>query len=234
MQVEKEKGALRKYWMDAKCFLFFTIVATAAVAHCRDLDCSSALCFPPECNEGDIVVPNGECCPVCVPHTDRCAAVDCLVQPVCKKGQKLKAVKGVCCPVCVSECKIAGQVFSYCASHCPETCEQPDPLCAKVCSQGCTCPPGQVLDRVSMRCTTLEKCPGSFHGKILFSYLIIFFGLQKALAMNWTANQMPHARYSSPLKRLSVNLPAFSMEAAFLMRPVPWWWCHALGHLAPL
>ena len=53
---------------------------------------------------------------------------------------------------------INGQEYSECASPCPATCSQPDPLCIAVCQPGCACPTGQVIHEESARCVLLEEC----------------------------------------------------------------------------
>ena len=58
------------------------------------------------------------------------------------------------------ECPIVGQVYDECGSACPATCANPDPQCTAVCSPGCHCPVGQVIDEESESCVAVEKCPG--------------------------------------------------------------------------
>ncbi len=58
------------------------------------------------------------------------------------------------------QCEIEGQVFSDCASPCPKTCDSdPNQICITLCVQGCTCPPGQVIDTVNNKCVTTDMCP---------------------------------------------------------------------------
>ncbi|XP_031420651.2 von Willebrand factor, partial [Clupea harengus] len=56
--------------------------------------------------------------------------------------------------------------YSACAEACPLSCQHPEPLhCPQVCVEGChaTCPPGQVLDEVSLQCVNPEKCEVCMH-----------------------------------------------------------------------
>ena len=118
--------------------------------------CAAVSCILPVCGESQkLEVPRGECCPICVPD---CAAVSCL-RPVCKVGEKLEVPRAECCPICVKECEIVGQTFSRCASPCPRTCENPNPVCIALCVQGCMCPPGEVVDTAAGRCVPQELCP---------------------------------------------------------------------------
>ena len=124
--------------------------------------CTTQICPEPACIEGEISeVPEGECCPVCVPNPDACTTQEC-PELACDEGETSELPEGGCCSVCVpiiSECEVAGQMFSSCASACPRTCETPDPICIKICLPGCTCPADQVIDTVTMTCVQLHQCP---------------------------------------------------------------------------
>ena len=143
----------------ARFSLVLVVAVILPVVYCTrsDVDCSCAL---PECKPGEVIrpPPEGECCPVCVTDFFRCAAVSCLL-PVCKVGEKLEVPRGECCPICVKECEIVGQTFSRCASPCPRTCENPNPICIALCVQGCMCPSGEVVDTAAGRCVPQELCP---------------------------------------------------------------------------
>ena len=47
-------------------------------------------------------MPEGECCPECVPGELDCSAVSCLL-PDCDKGEKLVVPEGECCSECVPQ-----------------------------------------------------------------------------------------------------------------------------------
>ena len=118
--------------------------------------CAAVSCLRPVCGAGEkLEVPEGECCPICVPD---CSAVSCL-RPVCKAGEKLEVPQGECCPICVNECEILGQTFSNCASPCPRTCKNPNPICIALCVQGCMCPSGEVIGTAAGRCVPQTSCP---------------------------------------------------------------------------
>ena len=59
------------------------------------------------------------------------------------------------------ECPIKGQVFKECASACPATCTNPNPICTKQCVRSCECPSGQVIDEASKTCVPKDKCPST-------------------------------------------------------------------------
>ncbi|KAK1887428.1 von Willebrand factor [Dissostichus eleginoides] len=56
--------------------------------------------------------------------------------------------------------------FNACGPACPITCQHPDPLhCSLDCVEGChaSCPPGQLLDEVAMRCVEPSQCQVCVH-----------------------------------------------------------------------
>ena len=59
------------------------------------------------------------------------------------------------------ECPIKGQKYFECAP-CPATCEEPNPICPKICKPGCACPEGKVLKN-GKECVKPEKCPKGLH-----------------------------------------------------------------------
>lgn len=63
-------------------------------------------------------------------------------------------------PTChAPTCEHEGEEYSLCASSCRPTCENPTPFCFTVCSPGCTCPPGLILDESQSRCINVNDCP---------------------------------------------------------------------------
>ena len=63
----------------------------------------------------------------------------------------------------VTDCPIAGQEWSTCASSCPTTCSNylvPDMIaCTTVCVNGCLCPAGSVINERTNSCVIMEDCP---------------------------------------------------------------------------
>uniref|UniRef100_A0A8C8MEA0 von Willebrand factor n=1 Tax=Oncorhynchus tshawytscha TaxID=74940 RepID=A0A8C8MEA0_ONCTS len=56
--------------------------------------------------------------------------------------------------------------YNTCGSACPITCQHSQPLpCPFTCIEGChaTCPPGQILDEVSMQCVEPAQCHICYH-----------------------------------------------------------------------
>ena len=57
-------------------------------------------------------------------------------------------------------CPVKGQVFSECARACTFTCDNVKTLfCVAVCTTGCDCPGGQVIDTKLNKCVPIEECP---------------------------------------------------------------------------
>ena len=92
----------------------------------------------------------------------RANAVQSVSKKVCLKCS-LSVLVGACLlyfHYAEVQCEIEGQVFSDCASPCPTTCDSdPNQICSTLCVQGCTCPPGQVIDTVNNICVTVDMCP---------------------------------------------------------------------------
>ncbi|KAF7670343.1 hypothetical protein LDENG_00018730 [Lucifuga dentata] len=56
--------------------------------------------------------------------------------------------------------------YNTCGPACPVTCQHPDPLhCSLICVEGCHayCPPGQLLDEVTMHCVEPSQCQVCIH-----------------------------------------------------------------------
>ncbi|KAG7521790.1 von Willebrand factor [Solea senegalensis] len=56
--------------------------------------------------------------------------------------------------------------YNACGPACPITCQHPDPLqCSLTCVEGChpSCPPGQLLDEVALRCVAPSQCQVCIH-----------------------------------------------------------------------
>ena len=73
----------------------------------------------------------------------------------CSKGSDLCLSHSDVCPV-------EGQVFSTCARACTFTCDNVNELvCITLCTTGCDCPGGQVIDTELSKCVPVEECPAS-------------------------------------------------------------------------
>ena len=56
-------------------------------------------------------------------------------------------------------CPILGQIYQECPP-CYATCSKPLPVChLGVCTPGCGCPAGQVVDIISKKCVDRRHCP---------------------------------------------------------------------------
>ena len=61
-----------------------------------------------------------------------------------------------------------GQVFSTCARPCTFTCDNVNELaCITVCTTGCDCPGGEVIDTELNKCVPVKDCP-NLNGKCLY------------------------------------------------------------------
>ena len=56
-----------------------------------------------------------------------------------------------------------GQVYSTCASPCTFTCDNVNELvCITLCTTGCDCPGGRVIDTELNKCVAVNECPNMF------------------------------------------------------------------------
>ena len=56
-----------------------------------------------------------------------------------------------------------GQVYSTCARPCTFTCDNVNELgCITVCTTGCDCPGGRVIDTELNKCVAVNECPNMF------------------------------------------------------------------------
>ena len=66
-------GVLTNLQVQVKRMYFLLLAVAIAVVHGSEalsVDCATVSCLLPTCAEGEIsVVPEGECCPICVPDT---------------------------------------------------------------------------------------------------------------------------------------------------------------------
>ena len=124
----------------------------------QQLEVGKGLVFRPCLNCGrkpltcEDVLNGVQCLSVCVPGCD------------CPRGTVLDQSTGRCVQDCSIPtdpiCPIQGQVFKQCV-ECPDdpfTCADPVHGCIEICTPGCECPHGQVLDEDAMRCVPLNLC----------------------------------------------------------------------------
>lgn len=63
------------------------------------VDCSVVLCLLPDCPDGILITPRGQCCPMCVQRPSYCAGIRCY-QTECFYGWEIYMPYGQCCPIC--------------------------------------------------------------------------------------------------------------------------------------
>ena len=60
----------------------------------------------------------------------------------------------------VTDCPVTGQEWSDCASPCNLTCNNRNNVsCLTVCTTGCSCPAGTVIDEETNSCVAISSCP---------------------------------------------------------------------------
>ena len=58
----------------------------------------------------------------------------------------------------ITVCPIKGQIFYSGCAPCDGTCENPNPVCPRICEPGCACPKGQVI-KDGKECVNKTECP---------------------------------------------------------------------------
>jgi len=128
--------------------------------------------YPPsvsQCKENEIFLPCGSACaPTCAkPHPSPVCTKNCVVGCFCKPGF-LKNEQGVCiqsenCGVPAAEAmpmppQLCGQneEFRQCKG-CDGTCKNPNPLCPRICIQGCACKEGHLRSDEG-KCILTREC----------------------------------------------------------------------------
>lgn len=135
------------------------------------INCATVLCALPVCSVGEkIKVPEGQCCPQCVPSTPDCSAVTCL-KPVCEEDKELVVPEGQCCPRCVPRTPNCSAVICL-----QPVCRAGEKL---VIPEGECCPQCQPIEceiegQEFSTCASL--CPATCNSPIRFCPLVCVFG----------------------------------------------------------
>jgi hypothetical protein len=130
--------------------------------------------YPPEvtqCKENEVFLPCGSACaPTCAnPHPSQMCTLQCVVGCFCKPGY-LKNEHGMCvpsvsCGVPAAEAmpmppQMCGdnEEFRQCKG-CDGTCDNPTPMCPRICIQGCACKSGHLRTGPNGKCIMPQQCP---------------------------------------------------------------------------
>lgn len=136
------------------------------------LFCFSAVAFgaalptaPMQCPENELFKPCGSACaPTCNnPHPGPACTRQCVIGCFCKDGY-LRNSNGICvesnkcdekesAPTCMDE----NEEYLQCKG-CDGTCDNPNPICPRICVSGCACKKDHVRD-INGRCMPVTKCP---------------------------------------------------------------------------
>ncbi|XP_077591325.1 von Willebrand factor isoform X2 [Stigmatopora nigra] len=104
-----------------------------------------------------------------------CDVIAAYAQACSQKGVTVSWRSNELCPMSCEELNPKNAVtgeelcqwrYNACGPACPVTCQHPDPLhCSLKCVEGCHayCPPGQLLDEVTMRCVEPTQCQVCTH-----------------------------------------------------------------------
>ena len=109
---------------------FLLLIVAIAVVHSGEalrVDCAAVSCLLPTCAEGEISeVPEGECCPICVPDTSECKIRGQVFSNCASPCPRTcESPHPICIALCVKGCKCpTGQVVDTINKRCvrPEKC----------------------------------------------------------------------------------------------------------------
>jgi hypothetical protein len=141
---------------------------------CEAPQTAAFFAYPPEvsqCKENEFFMPCGSACaPTCAnPHPGPMCTMQCVVGCFCKPGY-LKNEHGVCvpsesCGVPAAEAmpmppQMCGEneEFRQCKG-CDGTCDNPNPICPRICIQGCACKEGHFRNGPNGKCVLAQQCP---------------------------------------------------------------------------
>jgi hypothetical protein len=125
----------------------------------------------PTCPEKEEFLACGSACAPTCAHPERpdLCSRNCVVGCFCLEGY-LRNEQGVCVPKDQCEqpktlvipmqprvCEDANEEFRQCRG-CDGTCENPTPLCPRICMPGCACKHGHVRDGSNGKCVPKETC----------------------------------------------------------------------------
>jgi hypothetical protein len=128
--------------------------------------CARVDCAYPVCPDGvPVVVPEGQCCPIC-----SCELVDCAV-PICPPGVGVVTLPGECCPVCERDpaascsevtcntmptCPDGYAPGSIAGACCPGCVRSDEPIVPPVCTEALCpapeCAPGYRSEQLESEC----------------------------------------------------------------------------------
>jgi hypothetical protein len=130
--------------------------------------------YPPEmtqCKDNEFFMPCGSACaPTCAnPHPGPMCTRQCVVGCFCKAGY-LKNDQGVCVQAETCGASAADAIpmpAKICAENeefrqckgCDGTCDNPNPICPRICVPGCACKPGHLRTGPNGGCIKKEQCP---------------------------------------------------------------------------
>ena len=114
--------------------------------HCRGIECPVFKCAA----DSILVVPDGECCPVCQPPTD-CTKVEC---PDCAENEVSFFVDGKCCLECKPKMRLDCSAVRCAQPECPEGYEPVKKGCCDTCQLKHRC---EIVECFTAPCSPI--CP---------------------------------------------------------------------------
>ncbi|KOB74966.1 putative scavenger receptor cysteine-rich protein isoform 1, partial [Operophtera brumata] len=112
-----------------------------------------------ECPTNEEYLLCGTACPAncTTPETELCSA-ECTEGCFCTPGY-LRNENGTCvtpeeCEPCLND----NEVYDSCNAGCEPSCNDPEPICTKICMGGCVCAPGLFRNETG-ECISVDKCP---------------------------------------------------------------------------
>ncbi|XP_063895109.1 inducible metalloproteinase inhibitor protein [Helicoverpa armigera] len=126
-----------------------------------------------ECPQNEEFLLCGSACPFnCSnPEGPVICSEDCIEGCFCKAGY-LRNDNGTCVTTdqCVEPCLNDNETYDLCNGQCEPSCDDPEPICTRLCKGGCICSPGLLRD-ANGECVSVDKCANNTDVSVLSRYM---------------------------------------------------------------
>ncbi|KAH9636576.1 hypothetical protein HF086_007005 [Spodoptera exigua] len=135
------------------------------------------------CGPNEEFLSCGTVCPLtCKQPEPLVCGIACGMGCFCKSGYVRDTVNDKCvtldqCPV--EQCLNQNEVYDLCNAACEASCDDPEPICTKICKGGCVCAPG-LLRNSAGECVSVDKC-GNYTDGALSQYMSVINNINKIL-----------------------------------------------------
>ncbi|PZC81056.1 hypothetical protein B5X24_HaOG213396 [Helicoverpa armigera] len=126
------------------------------------------------CGPNEEFLSCGTACPLtCKQPEPLICGLACGMGCFCKSGYVRDTVNNQCvtldkCPV--EPCLNDNETYDLCNGQCEPSCDDPEPICTRLCKGGCICSPGLLRD-ANGECVSVDKCSNNTDVNVLSRYM---------------------------------------------------------------